>query len=327
MRAEGEMQWSMGRYLPMEVLGEGSMGTVLRAYDPELRRDVAIKMVGAESVDEARAMAAVCHPNVVAIYDVGSAAEGVFLAMELVEGETLRQWLRTPRTWREIVAVFIQAGRGLAAVHELGVVHRDVKPDNVLVGRDGRVRVTDFGLATTRRQRASAIVAGTPAYMAPEQHDGGSVDARSDQFAFCVALHEALHGERPFRGRTLFELAYRKHLGDTSAPQRGHEIPRWLEAVIARGLSPDPSRRFRSMQALVGELREGLRRRAKTRRTIGNVGLAAALSTLAATAPLGEVEPAQPPGCLASDLPSASGLALASPAAFVSLPCTSPPPF
>jgi serine/threonine protein kinase len=295
------------------------MGTVFRAYDPRLCREVAVKTLHPERVGgadiatlgqslreargrfaaEARAMAAVSHPNVVAVYDAGVADDVVFLAMELVEGQTLRQWLSTPRTWREIVEAFIQAARGLAAAHELGLVHRDFKPDNVLVGRDGRVRVTDFGLVTTEGEAASTLTegpmhdesftqtgmsVGTPAYMAPEQHWGGVVDARSDQFAFCVALYEALHGERPFRARCCADLARRKTVGEMSPPRPGHKVPRWLDAIVTRGLSAQADDRFHAMNDLARELQSGLRRRVKARRVMGKVCFVAALATLATTA-------------------------------------------
>jgi serine/threonine protein kinase len=295
------------------------MGTVFRARDPQLGRDVAIKTLHPDRVGwgdlatldrslreargrftaEARAMAAVSHPNVVAIYDAGVADDMVFLAMELVEGQTLRQWLQAERTWREIVDVFLQAARGLAAAHELGFVHRDFKPDNVLVGHDGRVRVTDFGLVTTAGDVASTLTqgalleesytqtgmsVGTPAYMAPEQHFGGRVDERSDQFAFCIALFEALHGERPFRAKSSHDLARRKSMGEMSPPRPGRKIPRWLDALVARGLAAEPEDRWSSMHEIIRALQAGLRRRVRTRRVMGKACFVAALATLACTA-------------------------------------------
>jgi serine/threonine protein kinase len=253
------------------------------------------------------------------------------------------------------VAAFVQAGRGLAAAHDLGLVHRDFKPENVMVEHDlrgahafRRVRVTDFGLVTRSGETASTLgdgssrdesltrtgmSVGTPAYMAPEQHFGGRLDARADQFAFCVSLHEALHGERPFRGETFLDLARRKHAGEMTPPRLGGKLPRWLAAIVARGLAPEAADRFPSMHALLDALLHGLRRPARTRRILGKLGFAAALATLATTAVVDVIPPGtdalqvyagQPPGCLASALPSP---ALASAAAFVSLPCTSPPPF
>ncbi len=218
---------AIGRFLVGGVLGQGGMGVVMRARDPELGRDVAIKLLqpgqrglaGLRLGREAQAMAKLSHPNVVNVYDVGEHDGAMYIAMELVEGSTLRAWRQAAtRTWREVLAMYVAAGRGLAAAHAAGLVHRDFKPDNVLVGADGRPRVTDFGLVAADGRavesgdtRGAALdanltvqgsVLGTPAYMAPEQWRGETVDPRTDQFAFCVALWEALHGERPFEGET-----------------------------------------------------------------------------------------------------------------------------
>src|SRR6185503_5153712 len=213
---------TVGRYVVLECIGSGSMGIVYTGQDPDLGRRVALKVLRSDSAGgssggarrrmlrEAQAMARLSHPNVVTIYDVGMHGDEVFLAMELIDGGTLREWLRRARrSWREIVAVFRRAAEGLAAAHAVGLVHRDFKPDNVLVGNDGRVCVTDFGLARPSAAasaerlaepppqgidsmtRTGAIV-GTPAYMAPEQIEGGAADERSDLFAFCVAFYEAL---------------------------------------------------------------------------------------------------------------------------------------
>ncbi|MCB9561907.1 MAG: serine/threonine protein kinase [Kofleriaceae bacterium] len=219
------------RYEIVAWLGAGGMGVVYEAFDPELRRRVALKLVRAirpgatweaRLLREAQAMAQLSHPAVVPVFDVGSYDGGVFVAMELVDGGTLKGWLQAERrSWRAALTTLIAAGRGLAAAHAAGLVHRDFKPDNVLVGKDGRVRVTDFGLAriaaadtdgddggadVDRARPAAGVadvlsrpgaIAGTPAYMAPETA-AGVADARSDQFAFCVTLYEALYGERPF---------------------------------------------------------------------------------------------------------------------------------
>ncbi|MEX1369491.1 MAG: serine/threonine-protein kinase, partial [Nannocystaceae bacterium] len=238
---------TLDRFVVLHRLGQGAMGVVYAAHDPKLDRKVALKLVdtsgfGSEGVRnaqdrlerEARAAADLAHPNVVTIYDTGRMGDQVFLAMELVDGHTLRKWLSArSRGWREVVSLFLQIGQGLAAAHDKGIVHRDFKPDNVLVGHDGRPRVVDFGLARpispTLRSTASlggttedgtdgppapgsgsapatasrdTSVAGTPAYMAPEQYEGRNIGAHSDQFGFCVALYEALLGERPFRGST-----------------------------------------------------------------------------------------------------------------------------
>ena len=220
------------------------MGVVFVAYDEELERRLAVKLLlpglasGRHSqgevrlLREAQALARVSHPNVVQVYEVGTTPEGVYIAMELVRGKPLGEWLAAaPRRWREIVAVFRQAGAGLCAAHAAGVVHRDVKPDNLLVGDDGRVRVLDFSLARPPeraagdatedtadivRTRAGALI-GTPMYMSPEQLLGEPADARSDQFSFCVALFEALFGVRPFAGATVDALRKSVVLGDVQA--------------------------------------------------------------------------------------------------------------
>ncbi len=220
---------AVDRYVVLEVVGEGAMGRVYAAYDPVLDRKVALKLLyprgdspeaRARQLREAKALARVAHPNLVAVHDAGVFGDSVFITMEFVDGQTLRAWLDTRREPKEIVAVFAQAGLGLAAVHAAGLVHRDFKPDNVLVGHDRRVWVSDFGLARevgegsappSNAEVASASVVetalvGTPAYMAPEVLEGGRADARSDQFAFCVALFEALTDERPFEDNTLEEV-------------------------------------------------------------------------------------------------------------------------
>ncbi|MBC7976800.1 MAG: serine/threonine protein kinase, partial [Myxococcales bacterium] len=232
----------VGRFVLLERLGRGGMGVVYLAYDPELDRRVAVKLVTAEGAGEeaatarllreAQALAQLSHPNIVAVHDVGRVGTGIYVAMEYVEGATLGAWLRErPRRCHEIVAVFAAAGRGIAAAHEAGLVHRDIKPDNIMVGRDQRVRVLDFGLARSSGMRpgtgeggssrngtlgagnldlqltAVGAVMGTPVYMAPEQYAGALADARSDIYSLCVALWEAMHGRRPFAGDSLPELA------------------------------------------------------------------------------------------------------------------------
>jgi serine/threonine protein kinase len=219
----------VGRFLIERLVGSGAMGHVYAAYDPQLDRRIALKVLRPEVragdhearlLREARLAAKLTHENIIVVYDVGVLpGDQLFVAMELVEGRTLRQWLADEkRGWREVLAVLASAGRGLAAAHASGLVHRDFKPDNVLVGSDGRVRVTDFGLArsasaatplpddvTTPLTVTGALV-GTPAYMAPEQLRGEHADARSDLFGFCVSLYEALSGERPFAGSTIAQL-------------------------------------------------------------------------------------------------------------------------
>jgi len=253
----------IGRYVVFAPLGRGAMGTLYTGYDPDLERKVAIKLIRVDGsgdldawsrFDEGKALARLSHPHVVSVYDVGRFDGGVFVAMELVEGETLRTWLRaSPRGRREIVRTFLQAGQGLAAAHAAGLIHGDFKPENVLCGHDGRVRVTDFGLARTTSEgacEAGLVLLGTPAYMAPEQLQGRSADARSDQFAYCIALYEALEQRRPFFGDTVDQLATSIQGG----PIRPRRMPSWLRSIVLRGLSPRPEDRHSSMAALLGAL-------------------------------------------------------------------------
>ncbi len=254
---------ALGRYLVIDALGEGATAAVYRAYDSELDRRVALKVLHPHAItegreerllDEARSLARLAHENIVTVFDAGRVDDRAFVALELVEGQTLRAWLaQTNRSWIEVVSVFAKAGRGLAAAHEAALVHRDFKPDNVLIGDDGRVRVADFGLALDASIAGDRSLVGTPAYMAPELFDGATADARSDQFAFCVALFEALFGARPFEGATLDALAAAARAGIVDVPA-GRDVPSWLLAVVRRGTSADPSRRFHSMRALLDAL-------------------------------------------------------------------------
>ena len=276
--AEGS---SIGRFVVVELLGTGGNGAVYAAYDPELDRTIALKLlrdreggggegsselVRARLLHEAQATARLQHENVVAVHDIGAIGRHVFMAMELVDGQTMREWMRGgARSWREVVAFLRQAGQGLAAAHAAGLVHRDFKPENVLIDRKGRARVGDFGLARSMavgtptgeapdRQRPAdetGLVAGTPAYMAPECLRGEPADARSDQFSFCVVLYEALSGERPFRGQTIAELE-RAIAAGPPRPPRG--LPRHLRRLLARGLAARPSARHPSMSALLDAL-------------------------------------------------------------------------
>jgi tetratricopeptide (TPR) repeat protein/predicted Ser/Thr protein kinase len=276
---------TMGRYLVVERIGQGGMGVVYKAYDPVLDRRVALKVlrhiphpVGSEQerlLREGKAMARLAHPNVVAVYDVGVHDERVFVAMEFVEGKTLRAWLAPKRSLSDVLAMFVQAGRGLSAAHEAGFVHRDFKPDNVLVGNDGRVRVVDFGLARhaahegTRlgglaggTQDAASVetglsergrLAGTPRYMPPEQLAGERLDHRADQFAFCASLWEGLFGEPPFEAPNLLALLDNLRAGKLRAPTR-RDVPRWLLGAIEKGLAADRDARHASMAVLLDVL-------------------------------------------------------------------------
>ncbi|NPC86915.1 protein kinase, partial [Pyxidicoccus fallax] len=301
---------TLARYVVLERIGRGAMGEVYAAYDPELDRQVALKLLrpGGQHVEdlrvrllrEAQALARLAHPNVVTVHDVGVCDDRVFLALELVEGATLSEWLKAPRSPREVLRVFHDAGRGLAAAHAAGLVHRDFKPANVLVGQDGRVRVTDFGLARPSNRglrlrsvaspprapgapspltRTGALV-GTPAYMAPEQQQGHGVDAQSDQFSFCVALHEALYGVRPFEGDSLEELGRAAREGRLRAPEREVKLPARVRRAVLRGLRASPEERFPSMDALLAELEPP--RSSRVRAWVASSAAAASLLGLAA---------------------------------------------
>jgi tetratricopeptide (TPR) repeat protein len=296
----------IGRYVVSHRLGEGGMGVVYAAYDPELDRRVALKLIrgtfGGDAsarelqdrlVREAQAMARIAHPNVVTVHDVGRHGDQVFVAMELIDGETLQQWLaRAPRSRAEVLDVFARAGRGLAAAHAAGLVHRDFKPNNVMIDRDGRVRVTDFGLARTsgvpdvgggalsparveRALTASGALMGTPAYMAPEQLARDPVDARTDQFSFCVALYEALSGTRPFTAADTDELRAAILASRLARPQK--RVPRRLLAAVERGLAPSPDARWPSLDALLAELARDPSRRNRRALLVAGVACAAAV--------------------------------------------------
>ena len=264
------------RYTLGPVLGRGAMGVVHVAHDPELGRDVALKILRPLGSPErlrreAQALAKLAHPNVVRVYDIGEDAGHTFIAMELVDGENLRTWLATPRTTDEVLAVLLAAGRGLAAAHAVGLVHRDFKPDNVLISSKGDVLVGDFGLAriaappsqdgpapatalamSTDELTATGAVVGTPAYMAPEQIEGDA-SAPVDQYAFCVTAWEALYGRRPFDGATLAEVRANARAGRVVRPDGG-AVPRHVDAALRRGLAEDPAARFSSMEALLAAL-------------------------------------------------------------------------
>jgi eukaryotic-like serine/threonine-protein kinase len=296
---------SVGRYRILDSLGAGGMGVVYRAHDPELDREVALKLLRgaagssgsgghARLLREAQLTAQLTHPNVVSVFEVGIEGGHVYLAMELVEGLNLRQWLKKPRTLDAVLEAFRQAAQGLCAAHRAGVIHRDFKPDNVLVGEHdrarhagamvGRVRVMDFGLARVQGSSeletevlhasmsssgssmsdpltATGTVMGTPAYMAPEQH-AGLGDERSDQYAFFVSLYEALHGSRPFTGRSVTALAMHKQAGPPEIPARCAlgKVPGWLRAIMRKGLEPDAALRHASMEAVVVALERGQHR-------------------------------------------------------------------
>ena len=309
----GEM---VGRFVVLDALGTGGMGVVYAAYDPNLDRKVAIKVLGAEVMptDEARirmlreaqAMARIDHPNVLRVHEAGSLGDDVYIAMEFAGGGTLRRWLTaSPRSVAEMLNVFVQAGRGLAAAHAAGLVHRDFKPDNVLLLPDGTARVTDFGIVGVVGEQPPArpsdldkqlsdntplsqdltrtgALMGTPAYMAPEQFQGGFVGPAADQFAFCVALYEALYRKRPFAGETFGDLCAKVVAGEVSPIPRDTDVPSRIGRALLRGLSLDQRQRYPSMEKLLADIvRETRPRKA--------VMIGAAAGAIAITAVLGVI--------------------------------------
>jgi tRNA A-37 threonylcarbamoyl transferase component Bud32 len=267
-----------GRFHTLGVIGEGAMATVYAAYDHQLQRRIAVKLVHHTSDRdeqsrvrrEALALARISHPNVVQIYEAGALADQTFIAMEFVQGVTLTLWQQArPRGIPELLAMYVQAGRGLVAAHAVGVVHRDFKPDNVLVGADGRPRVADFGLARLSgseelapgaslgvdvQATADGSLLGTPAYMSPEQYAGPRVDDRADQFSYCAALYEALYGVRPFAGRTFAEIRANLDRGALNEAPEGRRAAPGLHAALLRGLEREPAARWPSLAALVETL-------------------------------------------------------------------------
>ncbi|HEY2732287.1 MAG TPA: serine/threonine-protein kinase, partial [Polyangia bacterium] len=282
----------IGRYIVLGLLGKGGMGVVYSAYDPELDRKVALKLLRVahrkkgEDLDakrtrllrEAKAIARLSHPAVVVVYDVGTFQDQVFIAMELVDGMTAIRWRATRNpSWKEVLRVFIEAGEGIQAAHAADLIHRDFKPENVMVTREGKVRVMDFGLARTMeritedvppdadgptmpgiRQAESRLtnegnVVGTPAYMPPEQYLGVT-DERSDQFSFCVSLYECLYGQHPFEARGSASLAGNMQAGRVHEAPPHTKVPLWVRKILLRGLKPRPEERYPSLRALLTSL-------------------------------------------------------------------------
>jgi tetratricopeptide (TPR) repeat protein/predicted Ser/Thr protein kinase len=303
---------AVGRYSVVDRIGSGAMGVVYAAYDEGLDRTIALKLLrdpgrrwgGRRLQREAQALARLSHPHVITVHDIGTYREQMFVAMEYVEGHTLREWMAAgPRPWSEVVDVFRRAGEGLAAAHAVGIIHRDFKPDNVLIDERGRVRVGDFGLALIGRDEleesspsgpsspyavltATGAVLGTPAYMAPEQQSGSrTIDARADQFSFCVALYEALYGHRPFSGNSDLALYHAIEAGAIREPPREREVPTWLHRAAVRGLAFDPAARHASMDALLTELSRD--RAAGKRRLLAAVAAGLTVTVVAAGLALG----------------------------------------
>jgi len=346
----------IGRYVVIDRVGAGGMGVVYSAYDPQLGRKVALKLLhpqlGRDELGqrrllrEAQAMAQLRHPAVIAVHDAGVDEDRVFVAMEFVDGESMRDWLAASggrRPWREVVALFQQAAEGLAAAHDAGLVHRDFKPDNVMIDGSGRARVMDFGLARASvgehtpdsadavlrtsedsshpararvRARLQALgriagrvsgdantmpasslaparaghpeltrpgaIVGTPAYMAPEQLRGDAVDARADQFAFFVALYEALYARRPFAGDSVLQMMVAVLESRIEPPPREIVVPRWLHSMVVRGLAVKPADRHADMHAVATGLAVGTRR--PLRLLTAAVGLAAIAGGIAVVA-------------------------------------------
>jgi len=302
------------------------MGVVYSAHDPDLDRRVALKVLRPELsaepssrarlLREARAMAQLSHPNVVPIHDVGVLGDQVFIAMELVDGVTLRSKFDRTTPWRTVVNTYLQAARGLAAAHAAGLVHRDFKPDNVLFGNDGRIRVVDFGLVSldpfelalpdasealrsglgVAVKTTAGVIFGTPAYMAPEAIRGEMTDARADQFSFCVALFHDLFGTYPHGGATLAERAEQIARGKIARPA-GSTVPDRVYRVLLRGLSARLLDRYRSMEALANALEHAIAPRHRVRAVVlgalGALGVAVvgALGVVALTRGSGRSAP------------------------------------
>jgi Protein kinase domain len=301
-----------GRFRIDRLLGQGGTAIVYVAHDLEAKRDVALKVGNAESEAgvrrvrrEAQALAKLEHPSVIRVYAVGGVDERMYIAMELVGGGNARAWLANPRTWREVVRFYAAAGDGLAAAHAAGFVHRDVKPDNILVGANGTPRVADFGLVAARDAmpstafvaltRAGAIM-GTPAYMAPEQLAGEVVDARADQFSLCAAIWEALFGEPPFPGATMASIAAKLITGPAKPPADTRGVPPRIVDALCRGLALAKADRWPSVAELVRELRRGARRRWPYAAAIAAAAVVAGIVAFAVTPSRSHPAPAQPTG-------------------------------
>ncbi|MCB9642473.1 MAG: protein kinase [Myxococcales bacterium] len=295
----------VGRYRLGELLGAGGMGMVYAAFDEELERKVAIKLLRPDVTDpemrefhkarmirEARLLASLSHPRILTIYEVDTWNDQIFLAMQHIDGMNMRQWMedRNP-SWEEVLGMYIEVGRALVAAHEANIIHRDIKPDNILVSRKGDIYLTDFGLARVsqsthhsisafggqhgqeqpKRLTAVGDILGTPAYMSPEQFRGRGVGKRSDQFSFCVALYEALYGVLPFGGHDIEEMMQAAQDGQLLMPQRS-SVPNEIFRVLAKGLHPLPRERYTTMTDLLQAL-QSAKRGVAWRRAILPIGV------------------------------------------------------
>ena len=283
------------RFRLLRCIGVGAMGELYAARDDKLERDVALKLVspgsrgqsGAQLIGEAKKLARLSHPNVVQVFDAGEVDGHIYIAMELVPGVTLAEWLAQPRRWPEIVRAFVAAGEGLVAAHAANLVHRDFKPDNVLVGDDGRVRLADFGLAQllagapygqveaagagergVDEAAGASHLAGTPSYMSPEQWRGERLTPASDQFGFCVALYEALYARHPFGDTTAAVLREAVERGEPESPPAGAGVPAAIRRALARGMARSPSDRFGSMSELLAAIGAAMHARTRRRTTL-----------------------------------------------------------
>ncbi len=283
---------TIGRYEIRDLIGRGGMGAVYVAYDPQLERRIALKIVRTSAFEdpkirarlshESRAMAKIRHTNVVSVYDAGELDDGVFIAMELIDGVTLSRWqASSERAWAAIATMYLAVGRGLVAAHAAGVVHRDFKPDNVLVDRDGRPAVTDFGLAVGLADPAGDAVVGTPRFMSPEQFASEAIDARSDQFSFAVALYEALYRQAPFAGTTASELATSVRAGAITARPADTAVPLALHRVLERALRVPRSERYPDMHAMLHDVAAAMPRRSRWPWFAGGAAVVAAAATVA----------------------------------------------
>ena len=326
MNDYGAEPTAIGPFIVLRKLGEGAMGVVYAGFDISLDRKVALKLVRRQLLDkpavrsrmirEAQAMARLSNPHVVQVYQVGEHAGGIYVAMEYIDGQTLGEWLRArPRPWQAVLRTVCEAGRGLAAAHAAGLVHRDFKPDNVLVDGHDHARVLDFGLVQagssseddmrqTRedtevhttlpgqesversnnmhwsvRLTQAGKVLGTPAYMSPEQHFGEPSGPYSDQFSFAVTLYEALYGVRPFVGDTWASIKAQVERGVVAPPPADSPVPRRLFKIVQRALDTAPERRWPSLDEMLDTLaRDPRRARLRAAAMAGLLGVASAVS-------------------------------------------------